>query len=582
MEGRANCSPSYKSPDPMSRIQQDLNEHHSKWDSLIRTKSPGMLRRIMPKGRKPRVCVIGAGVAGMRCAQVLGEKGMDVTVLEARDRTAPELPPSIYDQSGHLLSQEEGQKCSELMWGIIEEAFEYSNKHSASIPQEQSLLDFFKLKLREKDLPESSRERILQVCRSWGDYIGGSIEKQSLKYFWLEETIDGENLFLASTYKPILSKLTQDTYTHASVHLSTKVTSITSNSSPPSQDEEPSTYTSISITTSEKQVLEYDEIITTAPLGCLKSTHEHAFHPPLPSRIQKAIKNLSYGRLEKVYLTFPSAFWLAASSSELSPSTATTTTSPISLTAPSTESSLNPFFNQWLSPLYTPHHYPVECVFLSSLPSPHAHPTLLFYMHGALATHITTTTSPLDPSSPEYLATLTEFFKPYYSRLPNFGPGKEECTPTHALATNWSNDPLAGYGSYSNFLIPEQTNLTGEKDIPDPNLSESEEIELDHDIEALRHGCPERRLWFAGEHTSPFVALGTVTGAWWSGEKVARRILGAWGMGGGGADGEGEVDGEKIKANGVEMDADGVEGAEEGKVGSKHGGIGMEGRVPDG
>lgn len=203
-------------------------------------------------------------------------------------------------------------------------------------------------------------------------------------------------------------------------------------------------------------------------------------------------------------------------------------------------------------------------------------------MHGALATHITTTTSPLDPSSPEYLATLTEFFKPYYSRLPNFGPGKEECTPTHALATNWSNDPLAGYGSYSNFLIPEQTNLTGEKDIPDPNLSESEEIELDHDIEALRHGCPERRLWFAGEHTSPFVALGTVTGAWWSGEKVARRILGAWGMGGGGADGEGEVDGEKIKANGVEMDADGVEGAEEGKVGSKHGGIGMEGRVPDG
>lgn len=118
--------------------------------------------------------------------------------LGATTMSAPELPPSIYDQSGHLLSQEEGQKCSELMWGIIEEAFEYSNKHSASIPQEQSLLDFFKLKLREKDLPESSRERILQVCRSWGDYIGGSIEKQSLKYFWLEETIDGGQRLLCT------------------------------------------------------------------------------------------------------------------------------------------------------------------------------------------------------------------------------------------------------------------------------------------------------------------------------------------------------------------------------------------------
>ena len=39
-------------------------------------------------------------------------------------------------------------------------------------------------------------------------------------------------------------------------------------------------------------------------------------------------------------------------------------------------------------------------------------------------------------------------------------------------------------------------------------------------------------LWFAGEHTAPFVALGTVTGAYWSGEAVAGRIVEAYGMGG--------------------------------------------------
>ena len=30
-------------------------------------------------------------------------------------------------------------------------------------------------------------------------------------------------------------------------------------------------------------------------------------------------------------------------------------------------------------------------------------------------------------------------------------------------------------------------------------------------------------LWFAGEHVAPFVALGTTTGAWWSGEAVGEE-----------------------------------------------------------
>lgn len=51
---------------------------------------------------------------------------------------------------------------------------------------------------------------------------------------------------------------------------------------------------------------------------------------------------------------------------------------------------------------------------------------------------------------------------------------------------------------------------------------------------------PEQGIWIAGEHTAPFVALGTATGAYWSGEKVALRIL--EGLVG---EGEGEADGER-------------------------------------
>lgn len=56
---------------------------------------------------------------------------------------------------------------------------------------------------------------------------------------------------------------------------------------------------------------------------------------------------------------------------------------------------------------------------------------------------------------------------------------------------------------------------------------------MDEDIEALRAGMPDRGVWLAGEHTAPFVALGTVTGAWWSGEAVGRRIVDAYGFGSG-------------------------------------------------
>ncbi len=114
-------------------------------------------------------------------ARELGETLMDV----------PEVTPSIYDQAGRLLSMEEGRQCSGLMWGIIEEAYKYSDQGADSIPQNQSLLDFFKIKLKEKDIPKALADGVLELCQSWGDYVGGDVDRQSLKYLWLEETIDG-------------------------------------------------------------------------------------------------------------------------------------------------------------------------------------------------------------------------------------------------------------------------------------------------------------------------------------------------------------------------------------------------------
>lgn len=57
-----------------------------------------MLRKMSPRwkiGRKPHICVVGAGVSGLRCAEVLLDKGMRVTILEGRDRVGGRVGPSL-------------------------------------------------------------------------------------------------------------------------------------------------------------------------------------------------------------------------------------------------------------------------------------------------------------------------------------------------------------------------------------------------------------------------------------------------------------------------------------------------------
>ena len=47
----------------------------------------------------------------------------------------------------------------------------------------------------------------------------------------------------------------------------------------------------------------------------------------------------------------------------------------------------------------------------------------------------------------------------------------------------------------------------------------------------LRAGVgADRGVWFAGEHTAPFVAVGTTTGAYWSGERAAGQVCERYGL----------------------------------------------------
>lgn len=300
-----------------------------------------------------------------------------------------------------------------------------------------------------------------------------------------------ENLFVASTYKAILDRIAESALTNINLHLSTTVTKIINN---PKLSPDHLLGIAVSTNTDDAPFL-YDEIVMTVPLGYLQRNLS-AFSPPLPTHLSDVISQASYGRLEKVYVTFPTAYWSQATS----------------------DGAQKPFFTHFLHPTYASEHNRkagnMNCASLAELPGDAAQPTLLFYMHGECAEHITSLANGLDPGSQEYYDRLQPFFEPYYSRLSNYSSSSEDCIPQRFLATNWQHDELAGYGSYANFQVSH-----GEQ-----------KVLLDKNIEIMRNGAPERHTWFAGEHTAPFVALGTVTGAYLSGEHVAQRILAVYGM----------------------------------------------------
>lgn len=182
--------------------------------------------------------MIGAGLSGLRCADLLLQYGFDVTILEGRDRLGgrlhqEQLPnghlidvganwihgtstnpildlakqtktaigswdtkPYIYDEEGQLFPIEDGEDYSAIMWDIILDAFKYSEKHCQDISPDESLLDFFRSKIGEV-VPETRqgyqriREIVLHMAELWGAFVGSPISRQSLKFFWLEECLEG-------------------------------------------------------------------------------------------------------------------------------------------------------------------------------------------------------------------------------------------------------------------------------------------------------------------------------------------------------------------------------------------------------
>jgi monoamine oxidase len=94
-------------------MQKDLSSSpHQEFVPDTEDAEASMLRRAV--GKIPHVGIIGAGVAGLRCADVLLQHGVKVTILEARNRVGGRVsrPTRLQDQTYHLHDTALSKRCT--------------------------------------------------------------------------------------------------------------------------------------------------------------------------------------------------------------------------------------------------------------------------------------------------------------------------------------------------------------------------------------------------------------------------------------------------------------------------------------
>jgi Flavin containing amine oxidoreductase len=264
------------------------------------------------------------------------------------------------------------------------------------------------------------------------------------------------------------------------IQFNTEITSIDIN--PSSQQK------SITLKSTTNEEFHADSLIVTLPLGTLKS-NTVKFTPELPPSVHRAISNLGFGVLEKLFIRFSKAWWLT----------------PLS----ANESAIGLEFYRFTSLLSTLEtSLPRGTLNFFSLARIHQpQPVFGIYVATDLAKYL------VAMPKPELREMLQ---KSYIPHLPNYDQDDPECQILEIGSSQWSMDPLSGYGSYTH--VP------------------AGEIEGDGNMKVLGEMVFEAGdggVWFAGEHTADteviagdkYTTMATVTGAYKTGERAGKHVL---------------------------------------------------------
>lgn len=95
----------------------------------------------------------------------------------------------VFSPTGSVVPDEKVTPGLDKLWDLITDAFRESNQRGDEIDPRTSLKDYFTDRL--KDESAEDRDLVLMMAEQWGCFIGDEWQKQSLRWFWMEECLDG-------------------------------------------------------------------------------------------------------------------------------------------------------------------------------------------------------------------------------------------------------------------------------------------------------------------------------------------------------------------------------------------------------
>ena len=429
------------------------------------------------RGAVDRVLVLGAGIAGLTVANALTAAGVDVEVLEARDRVGgrtwtADLDGAGVDLGAAWIHGTEGNPvaCFARANGIAWRPAEVVDAATAIYDAGRGFLaapDLVTFLLAQSGFEEKIGElrRVLGPSASLSDgaaayldgegltgderrfadfairqgigelFYGGPAEETSLEELLRDEELSGGNQFPDGGYRRVVDRLAAG----LEVRLGRAVSSV-------------SWGPRGVVARSDRGEHRGSHAVVTVPLGVLKAGRIR-FDPPLPAAKQGAIDRLAMASFEKVVLFFDAPFWSEAGRRNV---------------------------------IYLSRTWGEYPVFFDLTPFA-GRPALLCFSGGSFARALQ------GRRDAEIVARVREILAEI--------SGDGVPAPTHATVTHWGDDPWA-LGSYS--FVPVGASRG--------------------DMDALAEPVAGRLL-FAGEATVP-AWYGTVHAAMGSGLREARRLLG--------------------------------------------------------